>query len=65
MKAFSRAPVRAEVGDVDKLTEGSVDVDGVELNEVWLGSLGWDFENLEVGLADGWLADPPFVELRK
>ena len=29
------------------------DVNGVELDEVRWGSVGWDFENLEVGLADG------------
>ena len=33
------------------------DVNGIELDEMWWGSVGWDFENLEVGLADGWFAN--------
>ena len=33
------------------------DVNGVELDEVRWGSVGLDFENLEVGLADGWSAN--------
>ena len=32
-----------------------VGLDGVELDEVRWGAVGWDPEDLEVGLADGWL----------
>ena len=32
------------------------DINGVELDEVRRGAVGWDFENLEVGLADRWFA---------
>ena len=33
------------------------DINGVELDEMRWGFVGWDFENLEVGLADDWFAN--------
>ena len=32
------------------------DINGVELDEMRRGTVGWDFENLDVGLADAWFA---------
>ena len=40
------------------------DINGVELDEVRRGTVGWDSENLEVGLAYVWFRDQLIVVLR-
>jgi len=50
------------------LSRNEWDIDGVELNCVRCGSVSWDFEYSEIGLADGWLsqlASEPIVETRQ
>ena len=37
-------------------------VDGVGLNKVRTGSVGWDSEDLDICLTDGWFAREPVVE---
>lgn len=50
------------------MPEGAVDVtfgddvDGVELDEVWFRAVCWDFQDLEVMLADAWFACEPLGE---
>lgn len=37
-------------------------VDGVDLDEVRARSVGWDSEDLDIILTDGWFAREPIVE---
>ena len=65
MEAFSRAPERAEVGDVIEETidvAGGAYVDCVEGDEVGGGAVCGDFEDAEAGLVDVGFADDPVVE---
>ena len=59
MESLFVAPVRPEIGDMALATINIAfrsDINGVEPDEVRRGSVGWDIENLEIGLSDGWFA---------
>ena len=63
MKPFFRAPVRSEVRDMaEKTVNVTVDLDSIECNRMWWGSVRWYSENLEVRLVDIWFAEQPIIK---